>query len=253
YALTMGKSIGWTSATVISLLAFSVVAGFLFILTELKVKHPLLRLSLFKNLNFTYPAISNMLYTAILSGIFYIIPIYLSERKIDIQTAGFLIMVPSILMGVFQPIAGRLLTVLSHKVMFLIGTGLMFGAFVMFYFLRPDSGMPYILAALVVFSVSNGLYATPTVNIIMINAPKGQEGIFSSVIMLTARAGSVFGVSLFTTIFTNSLPAGETLRSGVSAEALALAFRSCYIVGLVIAAIVIALAFLTKKPQSVRH
>jgi DHA2 family metal-tetracycline-proton antiporter-like MFS transporter len=253
YALTMGKNIGWTSVTVVSLLVFSGVTGFLFVLTELRVRHPLLRLGLFRNLNFTYPALSNFLYTVILSGVFYIIPVYLNERKIAIQTAGFLIMVPSILMGIFQPIAGRLLTVLSHKAMFLIGTLLMFAAFVMFYFLRPDSGMAYILAALVVFSVSNGLYATPTVNIIMINAPKGQEGIFSSVIMLTARAGSVFGVSLFTTIFTNTLPAGEAARSGVSADVTMPAFRACFITGLAIAAIVVALAFLTKKPQPAQN
>ena len=67
FGLLKGREYGWASQTIIASFVISVIGLFLFILTERRVKSPIIELKLFKESTFTS---SSIIYTKVLRVIY---------------------------------------------------------------------------------------------------------------------------------------------------------------------------------------
>jgi EmrB/QacA subfamily drug resistance transporter len=79
YALAQAPTKGWGSSTTLFTLALSAVLMAVFITIELKVRHPLVKLGIFRRRNVTGGSLIQMLMPASLFGMFFYLSIYLQH------------------------------------------------------------------------------------------------------------------------------------------------------------------------------
>jgi EmrB/QacA subfamily drug resistance transporter len=79
YALVAAAEKGWGSSTTVGVFILSAVLMLTFIVNELRVKHPLIRLSVFKRRNVTGGTLVQVLMPAAMFGMFFYLSIYLQQ------------------------------------------------------------------------------------------------------------------------------------------------------------------------------
>lgn len=79
YALAKAPELGWTDIQTLLTLGLSVVLMVAFIVNELRVKHPLITLSIFKRRNVTGGSILQLLMPAAMFGMFFYLSIYMQQ------------------------------------------------------------------------------------------------------------------------------------------------------------------------------
>lgn len=79
YALAKAPEIGWTHATTLLMFALSIVLLAAFIINELRIKHPLITLSIFKRRNVSGGSLIQLLMPASVFGMFFYLSIYLQH------------------------------------------------------------------------------------------------------------------------------------------------------------------------------
>jgi EmrB/QacA subfamily drug resistance transporter len=79
YGLAKAPSLGWTSSTTIASFAVAIILMAVFIINELRVRQPLITLSIFKRRNVSGGSIINLLMPAAMFGMFFYLSIYMQE------------------------------------------------------------------------------------------------------------------------------------------------------------------------------
>jgi len=79
YALAKAAELGWTSASTLIGVAASIVLMATFIVNEMRFKHPLIRLGIFRKRNVTGASIVMLLMPAAMFGLFFYLSIYLQQ------------------------------------------------------------------------------------------------------------------------------------------------------------------------------
>lgn len=122
YGFNNVSSHGWGSTSVVVSLLIGIVFLFLFIITELNVKYPMLDLSVLNNYMFSMSLIiSSIIFTAMFVGIF-LLPLYLQNIMGYTAMRTGLFMTPAALAtAVMMPISGRLFDKIGARPLGLIG------------------------------------------------------------------------------------------------------------------------------------
>lgn len=142
YGVSEAGNYGWGDRKVISFLIVAVVALFVFVLYLLKHKNPLLELKVFKDFNFSYTIIVNIILTIALNGGVLLLPIYMQQvRGFSPLSSGLLLLPGALLMGIMGVFTGRLFDKFGIKPLAIIGIAIMTGITFMLSKLSLDT--PY--------------------------------------------------------------------------------------------------------------
>ncbi len=198
-ALSQGRREGWGSNYIITLFILAAVGGGAFVLAELKGKHPMVDLRLFKKFNFTILNLVGFVNEMDLFGTFFLIQIYLQTFRGFTPLQAGLIMLPSVMVTSFSSLMfGRLGDYIDTK--YLIILGMTFRAFAIwrFTFLNIYTPMTVILSIVILRSVSNGWLMPNFAKGIMRSLPdeKRREG--SGLMTLIRGIGGVTGIAILT-------------------------------------------------------
>ncbi len=235
YALgmTMAESAGFGAPATIGLLAASAATFGLFILTEMRVKEPMLDLSLFKNLLFSLNLIMGVLVFLSLAGGF-IIPFFLqSAQGRGLGEAGLLMMVVPLCMGVVSPKAGALSDRFGSRIICLIGLVILsFGCFTTSLLTISSPWWVYLLCQAPI-GFGAGIFQSPNNSAIMGEVPMHRLGVASGLINYSRIFGQTSGLPLIGVIFTAivSHVTGHPMHADVMtapAEALAKGVTGAY-------------------------
>ncbi|MEO5357907.1 MAG: MFS transporter [Nitrospirae bacterium YQR-1] len=249
YTLSIGDSYGWFSPLVLTLLVVSGFGLVFFVRMELKLEAPLINLSLLGNIDLSMGLIANTLRFVIVFGVNFVFPFYFEiAMGYSLKISGILLMIPSALMIVMSPFMGRVSDKIGSRMLCVTGMCLSLVCFLMLV-LYPGAGFWYILASMVVLGLSSGLFSSPNDALIMGHAPKGMEGLASSLNILANRAGGTFGIIVFQNIIALSLPAGVDIKPGVSPQILHRVFENTFIAAAVLSAMVIVFSFFAKDAK----
>jgi DHA2 family multidrug resistance protein len=80
WAINNGGTWGWNSSYIVGLFGIGAVSFLVFLVTELRVKHPVLEITVFKNVSFTLSFVSRLLNTAIFQSTNFIFGIFLQRE-----------------------------------------------------------------------------------------------------------------------------------------------------------------------------
>lgn len=197
YALNSIAKLGLKNSVILLCFAVSLTALIIFIVWEKKSFSPILDLSLFKNLNFTFATISALCTIFVYMGLIFLLPFYLSMvKKMDIVHAGMLLMIPALMVVIFAPIAGKISDKIGSRLICSIGIGLTTLAFLIFSLLTPDVPVIFIIPSLVIAGVAIGLFLPANNKLVMIHAPADRQGMASAVYKILNSTGGVFGIAI---------------------------------------------------------
>jgi multidrug resistance protein len=183
FALMKANEKGWTSNFTISLFAVSAIALILFIIIELKVKEPMVPLSLFKSL-----------------------PFFLIQVKgLDQLSAGLIISTMSLTSMMFSILATILTKKIGSRLTSALGILLLCLSCYLNSSLTQNSSNIDIILRLIVAGSGTGLSMATLIGSIMANVPVAKIGIASGINNMTRTLGTVLGVALFLTIFTSNM------------------------------------------------
>lgn len=203
--ITKGAAFGWLSLKTLLLLAVSIVSAVGFAKIEGKHKEPLVDFSLFKDPNFFGATISNFLMNGI-TGASAILAIYLqgetrglSSSKVGLISVGYLV---SIIISI---VAGeKLLKSGGAKRPMMLGPVISASGVVLMS-LTFITGAPYLVLTflgLSVLGVGQGMYATPSTDMVLESAPANKVGVASGLYKMASALGGSFGMAITLAVYT---------------------------------------------------
>ncbi|WP_373897833.1 MFS transporter [Haloimpatiens sp. FM7315] len=206
FTLMKANEKGWTSSFTLSLFAVSAIALILFVIIELKVKEPMVPLSLFKSVPFTNGSITLFLLgLGMISGTYLLSFFLIQVKGLNQLSAGLIISTMSLTSMIFSILATILTKKLGSRLTSALGILLLSVSCYLNSSLTQNSSNIDIILRLIVAGSGTGLSMATLIGSTMANVPVDKIGIASGINNMTRTLGTVLGVALFLTIFTSNM------------------------------------------------
>ncbi|MCM3638169.1 MFS transporter [Sporosarcina luteola] len=201
--ITQGDELGWTNWVTIVLIAVAVIGALAFIKVESGKENALIDFKLFRNMPYTGATISNFLLNAV-AGTLVVANTYVQQGRgftsfqSGMLSIGYLVVVLSMIRvgeKILQKVGAKKPMVWG-TIFTLIGVGVMGLTFL------PD--LPYTVVVFIGFALFGfglGIYATPSTDTAVSNAPDEKIGAASGIYKMASSLGGAFGVSISATVY----------------------------------------------------
>ncbi|MDA8156130.1 MAG: MFS transporter [Actinomycetota bacterium] len=194
--------LGLQSHTVITYFILAAVLLTLFVITEVKVKYPLVDLKMFKNFTFSAGNFTGMLSYYMLFAVMFLMPFYF-ERVLHYSVAlsGSLLTPIPLAMAFVAPVAGGISDKRGPRLM--TTTGMLLAALACFLLtlLGTASHLPFLVGILILLGVGMGLFTPPNNSAIMGAAPKDKLSVAGALLNMMRSLGLIFGVDISGLLF----------------------------------------------------
>ncbi|MDG0872335.1 MFS transporter [Paenibacillus thiaminolyticus] len=201
--ITRGSSFGWTSPITLSLAAVFLVSMVIFFKIEFRHANGFIDFSLFKNKAYTGATVSNFLLNAA-AGTLVVANTYVQiGRGFTAFESGLLSLGYLVCVLVMIRVGEKLLQkhgsrkpMITGSLITAIGIALMSFTFV--------PGFLYTLLVFVgfmLFGIGLGMYATPSTDTAVSNAPESKVGIASGIYKMASSLGGSFGVAISASVY----------------------------------------------------
>ena len=197
FAVLRGNALGWTSPTVLGLVALGLAFLAAFAAVELRVAAPMLDLRLFRNRTF----LGATVIVATLAGGSFGTFVYLSLFLLDVRRGtpvevGLWLAPLAIVAFVVSLVAGRLSARVPLTAGLALGMALCAGGLVLMTGLDADSSWLHLLAGLIVVGAGTGL-ANPLVTFAHLGVlPPAQGGLASGINNTARQLGLAIGIAV---------------------------------------------------------
>ena len=205
---------GWTDGITLTALATAVVVLTVFVVWELRCKHPMLRIDFFKNPRFTAASIAITLIFFALFGTIFVLTQHLQfVLGYSALEAGFRV-TPLATMVVGAPLAARAVERIGTKAV--VTAGLTVVAVALWLVSGVDVGSGYVPLAWALALMGLGMGATmaPATDSIMGSLPLAKAGVGSAMNDTTRMVGGALGVAVIGSVLSSSY--GEAITPAVS-------------------------------------
>lgn len=202
YAAIEGNRLGWTSPTILALLAASVVLLSAFVWWESRAADPMMRLELFKIRNFSVANVIGLATSFGMLGVFFPMTVFLQGAMGLSPFEAGLAMLPNGLVLMFAaPLAGRLTDRFGARWILVGGLSLMsLGILLMIRQISPTTNQWSFVFPLMVTGVGMGMTFAPMTAAAMQFVPPRIAGSASGILNTTRNLGQVLGIALLGTI-----------------------------------------------------
>ncbi|WP_418792336.1 DHA2 family efflux MFS transporter permease subunit [Phosphitispora sp. TUW77] len=239
-ALSEGQEYGWLSHKVLFLFAISVILLGLFFIAELKIRQPMIDLSLFRNRMFLAGNLAGLLSFVAMFFANYLLPFYMAEiLGLKPYQMGLVMTAFPVVMALTAPLSGWL----SDKIgpLLLTTGGLTINAIGLFLLADISIDMSPLSVAwkMALMGLGAGMFQSPNNSSVMGTVPPPKLGIAGGVVATVRNVGMVIGVALSVAIFNARFTALKSVITYKAAyvEALSLVFTIAAIIALFGAAI----------------
>lgn len=202
FAINNGQDWGWLSPAILLGLILGILLLGLFYRWEIRVNHPMIDLSLFRNRPFLMGNLSGFLsFTAMFTNIM-LMPFYLQHiLYYSPLQVGLMMSVMPIVMIFVAPLSGHASDRIGPVV--LTTSGLFLTALGLFYLTRVSatSTALQILPGPFLVGLGSSLFQSPNNSSVMSSVPKAKLGLAGGINALVRNLGMVLGVALSVTLF----------------------------------------------------
>ena len=204
----------WISFQIIggAILSVALLAGLIW--WELRTPDPMLNLRFFKNSTFSWSTTTRFL--AFLGGsvTFFLVPVFVqSFMGHDQRSAGLIMFVGAVGMGLSSVVSGRLSDRYGFRRFTFIGIGMLVVTNIVFSFFVHDTPLSTVSLVLFANGVGMGLWMAPNMSATLSTIGRGDLGSMSAFLNLVRNVGSVVGQALATAII-----AGIMVSRGVEVQ-----------------------------------
>ncbi len=204
-----GREWGWTSGSVLGLIALGIVGVIAFILIEIRMKdEALIPMRLFRNRVFSVGMVANVLIGLGMFGALSTLPLYLQLVKGATPTESGLLLIP-MMIGIMggSVLSGQLTMRTGHyKIFPVIGTALLTASFFLMLTVDVDTGYPLLDLYFVMIGLGLGLCMQTLLIAVQNTVPAKDMGVATSSATFFRQMGGTLGVAVFLSLLFNSLP-----------------------------------------------
>lgn len=189
----------------------------LFIVNEVKEKHPLINLELFKNRVFSIGLLCGYLSFCSMFAYTFFMPFYLQYAlKLDIMHAGIIMSLYPLTMALVAPISGWLSDKITYKPLTIIGLCINTIALALLSTLKTSSSTIFIGFLIVILGAGGSIFQSPNNSSIMGAVPRDKLGTAGSINAFFRNFGMVSGTTIAVIIYTAVTKLGIDSISGSS-------------------------------------
>ena len=228
-ALVEGNTWHWGSGRVIGLFAVAVVGLAAFVITELRVRSPIIDFGFFRNRTVAGVNIVGFTVSFAMFAQFFFLTLYMQNvlGYSPLET-GLRFLPSTLVIVVMGPIAGRLTDRFGSRPLMTIGTLLVSASIFIQSHITIHSGYGLLLPGFILMGAGMGLVMSPMSTAAMNAVDRSKAGAASGVLSMSRMVGSTFGVAVMgaivTTVgrskLTTSLPNVSPAVRGKIADAL---------------------------------
>ena len=242
--ITQTSNYGLMSPLILGLIAIFVISLIVFVMYENRIKHPLVDFDLFKNKGYTGATVSNFMLNGVAGGTLIVVNTYYQQQlDFNSQQTGYISLTYLVAVLIMIRVGEKILQALGPKRPLLMGSGFtVIGLILLSLTFLPDAW--YIAASVVgylLFGTGLGIYATPSTDTAVAQAPDEKVGVASGVYKMASSLGNAFGVAISSTVY-SVLAAQLNLSLG--------GFMGVIFNAIVALLALIAILFLVPKKQS---
>lgn len=242
--ITQTSNYGLMSPLILGLIAVFVISLIVFVMYENRIKHPLVDFDLFKNKGYTGATVSNFMLNGVAGGTLIVVNTYYQQQlDFNSQQTGYISLTYLVAVLIMIRVGEKILQALGPKRPLLMGSGFtVIGLILLSLTFLPDAW--YIAASVVgylLFGTGLGIYATPSTDTAVAQAPDEKVGVASGVYKMASSLGNAFGVAISSTVY-SVLAAQLNLSLG--------GFMGVIFNAIVAFLALIAILFLVPKKQS---
>lgn len=175
------------------------IFGFtLFIYSELRVKFPVLNISLFReNRVFAFSNLAALINYAATFAVTFILSLYLQYvRGLQPRDAGLLLVTQPAFMAIVASFSGRMSDKYDSRILSSIGMSIIVVGLLFLCFLSSESPNIYLISGLVVLGIGFGLFSSPNTNSVMSSVEKRYLGIASATLGTMRLSGQMISMAI---------------------------------------------------------
>jgi EmrB/QacA subfamily drug resistance transporter len=202
-AINFSSEWGVLSRNFLVCVALGLVALAKFIRRETRISSPLIELSLFRDLNFTYVNIILMLAFLAQQMMYFLVPFFLINILLmPTSNAGFVVLATPLCIALLAPVGGGVADRFGSKLPATFGLLIYAaGCFILSQF-TDTSPLMLVVPGLMCFGIGNALTIAPLNNAIFSTVPKEFSGVASGLASTMRNLGQVLGVAFCSAIMT---------------------------------------------------
>jgi len=174
-----------------------------FIRWEIRVKSPVLDISLFRNSRaFTFSNLAALINYSATFAVSFLISLYLQYVKgFNPESAGLILVAMPAIQAIFSPLAGRLSDRIEPRIIASAGMALTTVGLAVFIFLNEKTPLELIIGNLTLMGFGFALFSSPNTNAVMSSAPKTAYGVASAMVATMRQIGMVFSMGVAMLMF----------------------------------------------------
>lgn len=249
YALVDANGAGWGSVQTIGLLALSAVLLVTFVVVELRTRHPIMPLTIFRNRNVASADAVALLVGASLFSMFFIISLYLQKVLGDSALRAGLSYLPlSAAIIISAGTAAQVVTRIGPKPVLVTGLASTTIGLLLFTQVSADGSFTGdVLLPSIIVAIGLGLSFVPLTIIAVSGVTHHEAGMASGLLNTAQQVGGALGLAVLSTVATartsnvldGTKPSVDALHNGLTEG-----FQSAFAVGAGFAALGVVLALL---------
>lgn len=204
----------WGSIQIVGGFILSVVLFALLVWWELRIEDPMLNLRFFKNSTFAWSTTTRFMAFLGGSAMFFLMPVFVqSFMGYDQRSAGMIMFVGALGMGLSSQVSGRLSDKYGFRIFTFLGIGTMLVMNILMSFFVADTALYVVMPVLFINGLATGMWMAPNMSATLSTVSRGDYGSMSAFLNLVRNVGSVIGQALATAII-----AGIMLSRGAEVQ-----------------------------------
>lgn len=209
-ALSEVTRLGWGHPMVVSGLVVFAVTLPLFVVRELRARHPVVDIRMFRDVTFALGTLASFLNSTARVGVVLLVSLFFQAvRGEDPVHAAVKVLPLSIAAMAASVASGFLLRRLGPRTVAVAATSLTTaGLAVLLCLISPGVSSTALMAALVLIGVGSGMFLPSNTTAILDGVPSHRLGIVNAMRLMLQNTGVVVGTALVLSIITVPLPAG---------------------------------------------
>lgn len=254
YAVIEGQARGWVYSPVLAGFAVGAVGLVVFVVWECRVAHPLIDMSLFRNLRFVAAnTAAFVVFFAFVGVIVYFSAYFQQVQGNSPLLSGLDVCVIGVALAITSALAGSLVGLIGERWPLLIGLLVSGAAMLGLLRLQPDTGIGSIWWDLALAGGGIGLCGTVTTTITMSAVESSRAGMASAIVNALRQVGQVFGVAVLGVLVYARLPGGSAglrLDPSQSSAFVAGLHNALWVCGLALLGVAVLAAVLVRGKQA---
>lgn len=182
-----------------------------FLAWETRAASPIFDIRLFRrNQAFLFSNLAALINYAATTAVGFLLSLFLQYIKgLTPQMAGLVLIAQPAMQALFSPLAGRLSDRVEPRIVASAGMGLTVVGLALLTQLGADTGLPFILAVLLLLGVGFALFSSPNTNAIMSSVDRRFYGIASGMVGTMRQIGQTLSLGIAALVFALYIGKGQ--------------------------------------------